>query len=41
MVQNLAEFTEIPSYEEAPDGFQDWGEEKALELKTGVGECAV
>ena len=41
MVQNLAEFTEIPSYEEAPDGFQDWGEEKAFELKTGVGECAV
>ena len=41
VVQNLAEFTEIPSYEEAPDGFQDWGEEKAFELKTGVGECAV
>ncbi len=41
VVQNLAEFTAIPSYEEAPDGFQDWGEEKAFELKTGVGECAV
>ncbi len=41
VVQNLAEFTEIPSYEEAPDGFQDWGEEKTFELKTGVGECAV
>jgi sulfite reductase beta subunit-like hemoprotein len=38
---SLAEFTVIPSYEEAPDGFQDWGEEEAFELKTGVGECAV
>jgi ferredoxin-nitrite reductase/sulfite reductase (ferredoxin) len=36
----LAKFTELPSYEEAPDGFQDWGEEKTFELKTGVGECA-
>ncbi|MFQ5804132.1 MAG: nitrite/sulfite reductase [Candidatus Methylomirabilales bacterium] len=39
--ESLAEFTRIPSYEEAPDGFQDWGEEKVFELKTGVGECAV
>jgi sulfite reductase beta subunit-like hemoprotein len=37
----LAEFTALPGYDEAPDGFRDWGEEKAFELKTGVGECAV
>lgn len=41
VVENLAEFTQLPSYEEAPDGFQDWGEDKTFELKTGVGECAV
>lgn len=36
----LAEFTQLPNYEEAPDGFRDWGEEKTFEIKTGVGECA-
>jgi sulfite reductase beta subunit-like hemoprotein len=41
VAESLTEFTRIPSYEEAPDGFQDWGEEKVFELKTGVGECAV
>ena len=38
---SLAEFTDLQSYEEAPDGFRDWGEEGLFELKTGVGECAV
>jgi ferredoxin-nitrite reductase/sulfite reductase (ferredoxin) len=37
----LAEFTQLPAYEEAPDGFQDWGEEELFQVKTGVGECAV
>ncbi len=41
VAESLAEFTEIPSYEEAPDGFRDWGEEEFFQLKTGVGECAV
>jgi len=36
----LAGFTELPTYEEAPEGFQDWGEDKTFEIKTGVGECA-
>jgi sulfite reductase beta subunit-like hemoprotein len=36
----LAGFTAIPTYEEAPEGFRDWGEDKSFELKTGVGECA-
>ncbi len=39
--ESLAEFTELPTYEEAPDGFRDWGEEEVFQLKTGVGECAV
>ena len=37
----LAEFTLLSAYEEAPDGFRDWGAEKAFQPKTGVGECAV
>ena len=41
VAESLAEFTQIPNYEEAPDGFTDWGEEGTFELKTGVGECAV
>ena len=41
VAEGLAEFTGLRSYEEAPDGFRDWGEEGIFELKTGVGECAV
>lgn len=41
VVESLKEFTELPSYEKAPDGFQDWGEEELFQVKTGVGECAV
>lgn len=41
VAESLAEFTQIPSYDEAPDGFTDWGEEGTFELKTGTGECAV
>lgn len=41
VVESLAEFTDLRGFEEAPDGFQDWGEDKTFELKTGVGECAV
>ncbi|HLG43415.1 MAG TPA: nitrite/sulfite reductase [Nitrospirales bacterium] len=37
----LAGFTELPTYDEAPDGFQDWGEEEIFQVKTGAGECAV
>lgn len=37
----LAEFTQLPAYEEAPDGFRDWGAEEAFQPKTGAGECAV
>jgi len=37
----LAGFTELPTYDEAPDGFQDWGEEEVFQVKTGAGECAV
>ncbi len=40
VAQSLAEFTQLPSYEEAPDGFRDWGAEEFFELKVGVGECA-
>ncbi|MFQ5846499.1 MAG: nitrite/sulfite reductase [Candidatus Methylomirabilales bacterium] len=36
----MAEFTQLPTYAEAPDGFQDWEAEEAFELKTGPGECA-
>jgi sulfite reductase beta subunit-like hemoprotein len=36
----LAGFTEIPTYDAAPDGFRDWGEDETFQLKTGVGECA-
>ncbi|MFQ5881575.1 MAG: nitrite/sulfite reductase [Candidatus Methylomirabilales bacterium] len=40
VAETLTEFTRLPGYEEAPDGFQDWGTEEAFELKTGAGECA-
>jgi sulfite reductase beta subunit-like hemoprotein len=39
--EDLAEFTQLPSYEEAPEAFQDWGADEAFEVKTGAGECAV
>lgn len=36
----LAEFTQLPRYEEVSENFRDWGTEETFELKTGVGECA-
>ncbi len=40
--EELEEFTHIPSYEEDPSFYQDWGhEEEKFELQQGVkGECA-
>jgi len=38
--ESLAEFQDLPGYEEAPDLYRDWGEEGDFRLKTGRGECA-
>jgi sulfite reductase beta subunit-like hemoprotein len=37
----LKEFTTLPSYQQAPEVFTDWGDQAEFQLKVGKGECAV
>ncbi len=36
----LADLEELPSYEVAPDDYNDWGHEGEFRVKIGKGECA-
>lgn len=36
----LADLAELPPYEEAPDLYRDWGEDRDFNVKVGKGECA-
>lgn len=36
----LADLIQIPSYEQAPELYSDWGEEGAFKVQVGKGECA-
>lgn len=37
----LAEFEELPPFDEAPAAYTDWGQQEAFQLQLGQGECAV
>lgn len=36
----LSDLTQLPSYEEAPELYSDWGEEGEFKVEVGRGECA-
>lgn len=36
----LADLTEVPSFEEAPDLYVDWDDSNPFVVKVGKGECA-
>lgn len=39
--QALAAYEQVPTYEENPDYYRDWGELFDFEVKVGKGECAM
>jgi len=40
MGEALADLTLLPPYEEAPELYNDWGEEEEFKVEVGRGECA-
>ncbi|MBI3989633.1 MAG: nitrite/sulfite reductase [candidate division NC10 bacterium] len=38
--EHLKKFAELPSFEEDPERYRDWGAEEGFSIKTGPGECA-
>lgn len=38
--ETLQEFAEMPSFEEDPGRYRDWGTDEGFTIKTGPGECA-
>ncbi len=36
----LANLAQLPPYEEAPELYCDWGEEREFKVQVGQGECA-
>jgi len=41
MVQELlGDLTQLPSFEETPELYTDWGEEGEFKVQVGRGECA-
>ena len=40
MQEVLADLVQLPPYEEAPELYNDWGEEGEFKVQVGRGECA-
>ena len=36
----LGDLAQLPPYEEAPELYTDWGEEREFKVQVGRGECA-
>jgi ferredoxin-nitrite reductase/sulfite reductase (ferredoxin) len=40
MRELLSDLVQLPPYEQAPELYNDWGEEREFKVQVGRGECA-